>query len=162
MGQSVALALDLVSLDHRLAQVLHVHRRGMQCRGPWRRTGRRRNWRPRWSHRDDARFLLQVIEHDGVLRDGIGDHARLGHVDARLAVARAPHARGGLGWRSAPSGLGLTRTLGTRRRRRRRYWRRVAHSGHKFSTVCKGGSGGFCLLRAGSRASSQHGFTTAL
>src|ERR1039458_3860447 len=35
---------------------------------------------PRRSHRDDARLFLQVIEHDGVLRDGIGDDAGLGQM----------------------------------------------------------------------------------
>jgi hypothetical protein len=41
-------------------------------------------------------------------------------------------------WVGGPpaSGLRLGSTLGTRRRRRRRYWRSVAHSGHKFSTLC--------------------------
>lgn len=133
-GQSVALALDFVSLDHRLAQVLDLHGRGMCCGGRPRRRTRRRSRGPRWSHRDNARFFLSVIEHDGVLRDGIGDDAGRGCVDARFTVTRTPHARGRLGWRSAPGGLRLGGALGARRRRRRQCWRSLAHSGHKFST----------------------------
>lgn len=130
-GQSEALALNFVSLDHRLAQILHVRRRrswrGRSSRGS-RRT--RRRGCPGRSHRDDAGFFFYVIEHDGVLRGWIGDHAAHRRVDARLAITRSPHARSRLSRRAAPGRLHLRGALGTRRRHRRRCWQILAHSGH--------------------------------
>ena len=130
MGQSKALALNLVPVDHRLAQILHVHGRSTRCCGGPRRTGNR--WRSRWSHRHghNARFFLYVIEHNRLLQKGIGDDAAQGRVDAGFAVTRTPQSRRRLGWRSASGGLRFAGALGTRWRRRRRYGWRLTHSGH--------------------------------
>jgi hypothetical protein len=120
MRQSVFLALDFVSLDRRLAQFLHMHGRRRWRSRSSRRRFRRCSRRPRRSHRDNGRFFLSMIEHDGVLRDWIGDDAAGRRVDARFAVTRTPQARRRLGRRSAPGRLRLGGALGTRRRRRRR------------------------------------------
>ena len=46
-----------------------------------------------------------MIEHDGFLAGGKRDDTGVRSIEAHVAVARSPHARGGLGGRAAASGL---------------------------------------------------------
>ncbi len=131
--KSEALALDLMSFNHGLAQVLNVHGGGLtgSRRSLWHSAGRRS--RRRWRHRDNAGLFLQMVEQDGVLRSRIGDDAGAGGIEAELAIARAPHPRGRLRRRSSTRRLRFSGAVGAGRGRRRRC-RNIAHSGDQFST----------------------------
>jgi hypothetical protein len=128
-GQGKALALDLVSFNHRLPEILHLHRRWRRNGSGWRLpTARRHFWSRRQSHRQNGRFFLKVIEQDSMARCWIGNHTGVWRVEAHFAVTGTPPARRRLRGLATSSRLHFCGAVGTRRRCRRRL-RNLFHSG---------------------------------
>ena len=127
--QSEPLALHLMALDHRLAQVFHFCRLNL----PWCRNLRRTWLRASGScgrHRDYGGFFLHVIQKNRLLRSRVGDDTGFRSIETKLPIAGPPHSRCGLG-RWPPTGrLRLCRAVGAERR----CCRSLAHRGDQFST----------------------------
>jgi hypothetical protein len=127
--QGEALSFHLVTLDHRFAEILNLHRRRLS-------RSRRHAWHPGWCRarrrrwrRHYDRLFFHMVEHDRFLRSRIGDDAAIRRINAHLAVAGSIHARRRLRRRTTSSRLHLGGALGTGRRNRRRRWRNLPHCG---------------------------------
>jgi len=106
-----SLALHFVALDQGLAQVLNLHWTGRRSRyagnGNGRQSGRSERRRGEHWRGERAGHHGRMIEDDGVVRGGVGDHGHGAGIHPRFPVTRAKHLRCGL-LRSG-SGLGQLR-----------------------------------------------------